>query len=335
MNKNSKVLMLALSLASTTACATADEAPADKTEETDAPIDGKLDGSNIVDQGPVTWEPGDSEDSYTAGEDASFTSRRHAVAWTFSLSDTATVSLSTTRARVNDPAIDTVMYLYEQGATGAWGRYIERNDDISSRNFFSALNDLDLGVGTYRVVVKGYSRSEVGAFSLSGICDGPGCAEAPAADFATAFNAVKDQANYVSESDYAPVLLQGTTRGHGAITLNALKSQFGAEFAAWFTRENEQTVTVSRLAYDDWTAQATTDFVAGFSENEDDAASQAAWVRIQGLLAGLTDVHGFEVGVKDDDGSFDPDNPGLAALVFVGRDAEGKIVGFYVGAVWT
>lgn len=335
MNKNSKVLMLALSLASTTACATADEAPADKTEETDAPVDGKLDGNNIVDQGPVTWEPGDSEDSYTAGEDASFTSRRHAVAWTFSLSDVATVSLSTTRTHINDRAVDTVMYVYQQGENGNWGRYIERNDDVSNRNRFSAINDLDLGVGNYRVVVKGYSRSEVGAFSLSGICDGAGCGEAPAADFITGFNAVKAQANFTSESDYAPELVAGTVPGHGAITLSAFKTQFATQFAGFFTRENEETVTVGRLAYEDWNAQRTTEFLAGFTDNEDDAASHAAWVTIQGLMAGLTDVHAFEVGVKDDDGSFDPNNPGLAALVFVGRDAEGKIVGFYVGAVWT
>ena len=67
----------------------------------------------------------------------------------------------------------------------------------------------------------------------------------------------------------------------------------------------------------------------------EDEESEAAWATIHTLMNGLTDARAIEVGVEDEDGSFDPDNPGLAALCFIGRNAEGKIVGFYVGAVWT
>lgn len=82
------------------------------------------------------------------------------------------MDLSVGPVEPNGEEIDTVMYLYKEGEPDHWGRYIARNDDISGENYGSSLDPLELGVGSYRVVVKGCSRSDVGpirAFAHCGI----------------------------------------------------------------------------------------------------------------------------------------------------------------------
>jgi hypothetical protein len=107
---------------------------------------------------------------------------QRAVSWTFSLVDQATISISLGETRASDRELDTVMYLYQQGASGNWGRYIERNDDTSESNLWSTLSDVQLGEGTFRIVVKGYSNSDRGAFKVGVSCDGAGCVAAEPTD---------------------------------------------------------------------------------------------------------------------------------------------------------
>jgi len=96
--------------------------------------------------------------------------RHHA--WTFELAGPASVSLVTRPPVEPGVEVDTVLYLYREGASG-WGRYIARNDD-HGETLFSKL-DRDLEAGRYRVLVKGYAKSTMGPFSLESACDGDGC----------------------------------------------------------------------------------------------------------------------------------------------------------------
>lgn len=138
-------------------------APAAKSEtESDAPIDGAFDSL----RSPT--ELGE----LTLGERtvAELSRREQFLAWTFSLSDDATVSLFT--ADAGEGEVDTVVYLYQEGERG-WGRYIQRNDDVDG-SLFSRVT-MELGAGRFRVVVKGYSSRTEGVFALDSTCYGPGC----------------------------------------------------------------------------------------------------------------------------------------------------------------
>jgi hypothetical protein len=91
----------------------------------------------------------------------------------FELTAPATVSLATDELRGYD-RVDTVIYLYRRSETG-WGRYIAKNDDISYDNLYSRLSELELAAGSYRLLVKPYSRRDRGWFVLRTSCDGTGC----------------------------------------------------------------------------------------------------------------------------------------------------------------
>jgi subtilisin-like proprotein convertase family protein len=149
------------------ACAAPEAKPA---TESDVPVDGAFDSfRNPTDLGELTL--GET----TQGE---LTRRDQFLAWTFSLTDDATVSLFTRDA--GDGEVDTVAYLYQEGERG-WGRYLERNDDFGD-SYFSRIT-AELGVGRYRILVKGYSSRTEGRFTLDSTCFGPGCPsdEPPAA----------------------------------------------------------------------------------------------------------------------------------------------------------
>lgn len=96
------------------------------------------------------------------------------LAWTFVLHGDATVSINTESPTNGPDEVDTVLYLYKQRSNGTWGSYIARNDDASRDTFWSALTR-DLGAGSYRILVKGYSASDVGEFGLDTACEGAGC----------------------------------------------------------------------------------------------------------------------------------------------------------------
>jgi len=104
-------------------------------------------------------------------------------AWDFELSDDAVVTIG---VELVTPNLDTVMYLYRRNPdTGAYGRYIRRNDDADGSTVASRISG-ELSAGSYRVLVKGYKTSFLGDFRLHAECEGSGCTgqgECSTADF--------------------------------------------------------------------------------------------------------------------------------------------------------
>ncbi|MBK8171185.1 MAG: hypothetical protein IPK60_12685 [Sandaracinaceae bacterium] len=336
MTKFNRMLLVASSLAGLAGCATADEAPSNKAEEVDAPMDGKLDGSNIADQGELEWTEG-SREGHFALDTSTLSASQRAVSWTFSLVDQATISISLGETRASDRELDTVMYLYQQGASGNWGRYIERNDDTSESNLWSTLSDVQLGEGTFRIVVKGYSNSDRGAFKVGVSCDGAGCVAAEPTDFETGFNEVAASANYMSESDYVPEYLQGEPDRDGSVSISLVRETLGDDIAFFFSNEGEEAVEADALAY---TIHSRADAVEFLDDqcvpNENnDAATVAAWSTIRALVAEhLTDVRMLRAGFPDESGDLSSDR-GLYVFIIVGKSADGRLMGFLVGSVET
>jgi subtilisin-like proprotein convertase family protein len=154
--------LLALVAAHAFSCVGSDPSLLKSGEEEAAPVDGAFDSFRApTDLG--TLRLGETVRAELS-RDARF------LAWTFELTDDATVTLATGDAGAGE--VDTVAYLYREGARG-WGRYVARNDDVDG-TLFSRITE-ELGVGRYRILVKGYSSRTFGAFSLASSCDGPGC----------------------------------------------------------------------------------------------------------------------------------------------------------------
>jgi hypothetical protein len=139
---------------------------AEKGIEEDVPLDGKLDSfRNPTDHGRIGF---DQSESAEITADAGF----HA--WTFTLEAEADVVLRTSGTSARET--DTVLYLYQEGPRG-FGRALTSNDDAPG-TLYSAISRR-LGAGRYRALVKGYSRSTRGAFSLTATCEGAGCGTPP------------------------------------------------------------------------------------------------------------------------------------------------------------
>lgn len=138
-------------------------------------VDGKADAlSSAVDHGALALSPGRST---VVAADISAKERLHS--WSFTLSDQAEVALNTQQFSVMSPReLDTVLYLYRQRADGSFGHYIARNDDAAyaSESGWSELS-IELEAGTYRVLLKGYRKADVGMAALQAICTGSGCGE--------------------------------------------------------------------------------------------------------------------------------------------------------------
>lgn len=149
------------------ACMASPEA-ADKGIEEDVPLDGKLDSfRNPTDHGRIGF---DRPEAAELTADAGF----HA--WTFNLEAEADVLLRTDIAMPGGRNVDTVLYLYREGARG-FGRAITSNDDAPGTLFSSISRRLE--AGRYRVLVKGYTARTRGPFSLSVTCSGAGCGTPP------------------------------------------------------------------------------------------------------------------------------------------------------------
>ena len=139
-----------------------DEAPSDKGSEESPLTDGKEDSFfRPTEHGTL---------QFGIPNRASFTDDEQFHAWTFSLSDEATLSL---RTDISDN-LDTVMYLYHRDdPADSWGRFEKKNDD-HEENLWSQI-DVQGRPGEYRVLVKGFKLAVRGGFSVVGSCDGPGC----------------------------------------------------------------------------------------------------------------------------------------------------------------
>ena len=137
---------------------------ADKGDEDPLPGDGKADSSaQPTDHGTL---------AFGSANEASFNTREGYHAWSFTLTDAASVTLETT---LGAPNLDTVLYVYKRTSpTAAWGQYIARDDDASDATAASRLS-VDLGAAEYRVLVKPYKETQLGAFAVVAACSGAGC----------------------------------------------------------------------------------------------------------------------------------------------------------------
>ncbi|MBA3463331.1 MAG: hypothetical protein H0T46_25470 [Deltaproteobacteria bacterium] len=93
-------------------------------------------------------------------------------AWTFDLSGSAAVDMTTSYSVLGQRRTDTVLYLYKEGASG-WGSYIARNDDYGSTTYSQLKRTL--AAGRYRILVKGHLASTRGKFKVTVGCSGTGC----------------------------------------------------------------------------------------------------------------------------------------------------------------
>lgn len=152
-----------------------------KGSEGDAPIDGKLDSFRApTDEGALT---------FGAPKELSFGDDRQFLALTFELEGAADVTLETAVGAEANEEVDTVLYLYKRSESGTFGRYIQRNDDITEGTVFSRI-EASLEEGVYRVIVKPYETDVTGDISLRAQCSGDGCGSAgPIADGECVFGA--------------------------------------------------------------------------------------------------------------------------------------------------
>lgn len=153
-----------LAISATTACL--DEGKPDE-EETDVLDDTKADTHlRPTDHGPI---------AFAAPAHTALTDDERFHAWTFELSTTAQVELTTSYSLLGQRRTDTVLYLYRyREATSSWGPYIARNDDYSTTTYSQLRREL--GAGRYRVLVKGHLAATRGKFKVTVGCDGEGCA---------------------------------------------------------------------------------------------------------------------------------------------------------------
>jgi hypothetical protein len=153
--------LLGLLAIGSSACA--DELGVDKGTEDAVLDDGKAD---------TFFDPTDhGELSFGAHNRAEITADASFHAWTFTLTDTAEVSLRT----VIEGNLDTVMYLYRRDiGSDNWGRFFLKNDDASEGELFSQI-DFEGEAAEYRIIVKGFKRSHRGPFAVLGECVGNGC----------------------------------------------------------------------------------------------------------------------------------------------------------------
>ena len=113
--------------------------------------------------------------TFGRAERSELTASQRYLAWDFTLSDGAAVTLRTDVAMSGGAEVDTVLALYRQGPRG-YGSAIASNDD-GMGTLFSSLSRT-LTAGNYRAVVRGYSTATRGAFSLTADCTGAGCGRA-------------------------------------------------------------------------------------------------------------------------------------------------------------
>jgi len=139
----------------------------DKGDEEDVPTDG--DGKEDSHRRPT--DHGELPFATPAIEMITDDARFHA--WQFELSGDAAIDAFTTYGVRGQRKVDTVLYLYKEGANG-WGPYIARNDDDGNR-VYSRI-ERALGAGRYRVLVKGFAATTRGRFAVQVNCEGAGCA---------------------------------------------------------------------------------------------------------------------------------------------------------------
>ncbi len=134
----------------------------------------------------------------------------------FELSGDAYVKIETNGREAISNELDTVMYLYKQGADGEWGRYIAKNDDADddTLHLLSRI-ERELGAGKYRIIIRGGTATDLGRFNVELTCAGDGCLAASSCVFGEYFGNVE-------EEDHLEVTHRRVTRSRD---LSALERQ--------------------------------------------------------------------------------------------------------------
>ena len=162
--------------------------------------DGVWDGTCLSENRPV-GEGGDTDSDY------------YARFYTFTLDEAATVAISLTSDE------DTFLYLME--GSGKDGRIVDDNDDISSNDRNSRIEDQSLGAGTYTIEATTYDAQAVGDFTL--VVEIEAIGEPPEPPVDVKYTAISSGANHVcaiaedgsimcwGNDDYGQVSEQPTT----------------------------------------------------------------------------------------------------------------------------
>jgi hypothetical protein len=137
-------------------------------------------------------------------------------------------------------------------------------------------------------------------------------------------------ANYTSESDYAPKFVSANLTG--AFSAQSAVAALGPELKKFFAGDDG-----GPKAFETFSATAAKSFLSGLAESSgpDDAKSAKAFAGINALLKeNLTDLQVLKYGPAGSNGKLASDN-GLYAYVVVGKSKDGKAAGVLIGSVET
>ncbi len=199
-------------------------------------------------------------------------------------------------------------------------------------------------VAKYDLNQNGLSKDEIAKMSLTGkravdlakaLKAAGGNDALPGAKLATELNKYAKDTLFMSESDYAAQpFAVAFPAGHDLTPHNAITA-LKTEFDAFF-KDSQYDNGITAEAY---SAKDAKDFLKGLTEAQDSdpmyvksAASFGAMVKL--VNENLTDVKVFNVGPADAQGKLESDH-GLYARLVMGRTADGKVAGFFVGSVET
>jgi hypothetical protein len=141
--------------------------------------DSKGEEEELLDDGKADSQRKPTDHGFTffgLQDNAVLTDAERYHAWQFDVTGDAKVEVHTSYTVLGQRKTDTVLYLYKEGPNG-WGSYIARNDDYDGKVYSQIIKNL--GAGRYRILVKGFSATTKGKFSVFTSCEGAGCAPPP------------------------------------------------------------------------------------------------------------------------------------------------------------
>lgn len=200
-------------------------------------------------------------------------------------------------------------------------------------------------VAKYDLDNNGLSKDEVSKMSLTGkravdlAVALKGAAQTlTGAELAGALKSAGKDANYMSESDYSPVAIEGKPANASGVTDANIRAAFGATLKTFF-KGNGDHDTAANFAMEIDGAAESKKWIAELAvENPDadDAKSAASWGALKQVMdKNLTDVRVVKVGPKDERSGGLASDHGLYSYMLVGKTADGKLAGVMFGSVET
>ncbi len=202
-------------------------------------------------------------------------------------------------------------------------------------------------IAKYDLNSNGLSKSEISKMSLTGrravdLAKALKSAAAPldTKQLGTEIAKFADKATYMSEGDYNPEYFAVPfPAGHDLNGHNVMTALQGPFSKLWEGYDPE--FSPGAYAAEAYTAKEAKDFIDGLgefaAEDEDYIRESAqAFGSITKLLKdNLTDLKVFKIGPKDEDTGKLGVDQGLYAQVIIGRNADGKVAGVFMGDVET